>query len=218
MRRLRFRHSLGMKRRLLNLLTALSLLLCVAVCVLWVRSYTRPEAMTYARPRSGEFEVKGVSLSGGIIGYSSMTSRRPAVPIGLHWFPTIYHAPDVSRIYPTFGLPRSAILAYGPRPGLVTGTVPCWIPALLTAILPALWIARRRTRRRRNRAAHGLCPSCGYDLRATPGRCPECGTGPAVQRAALDSVRAVGALNSADGGTGIGPSTGPHPGGESCVR
>ena len=28
-----------MKRRVLNLLTALSLLLCVAVCVLWVRSY-----------------------------------------------------------------------------------------------------------------------------------------------------------------------------------
>jgi hypothetical protein len=28
-----------MKRRLLNLLTALSLLLCVAACVLWVRSY-----------------------------------------------------------------------------------------------------------------------------------------------------------------------------------
>src|SRR3982750_1591825 len=27
------------RRRLLNLLTALSLLLCVAVCVLWVRSY-----------------------------------------------------------------------------------------------------------------------------------------------------------------------------------
>ena len=37
-----------MRRRLLNLLTALSLLLCVAVCVLWVRSYGGSEWATYA--------------------------------------------------------------------------------------------------------------------------------------------------------------------------
>jgi hypothetical protein len=38
-----------MKRRLLNLLTALSLLLCVAACVLWVRSYWHCDSIAWGR-------------------------------------------------------------------------------------------------------------------------------------------------------------------------
>ena len=52
--------------------------------------------------------------------------------------------------------------------------VPYWALFLLTAALPALYLVLWRRGRRRSRT--GLCPTCGYDLRATPERCPECGT------------------------------------------
>jgi hypothetical protein len=55
-----------MKRRLLNLLTALSLLLFVAMVVLWVRSYRRALATSLAVPlavpRSVQLPLQGVDL------------------------------------------------------------------------------------------------------------------------------------------------------------
>ncbi|HEY8667490.1 MAG TPA: hypothetical protein VIL86_12545 [Tepidisphaeraceae bacterium] len=61
-------------------------------------------------------------------------------------------------------------------------TLPLWFPGLLFAILPAIWLRRRRIERKRNRV--GFCKTCGYDLRATPLRCPECGTIAAAPAAA----------------------------------
>jgi hypothetical protein len=56
--------------------------------------------------------------------------------------------------------------------------VPHWLLAALAGALPAGRFLSRRRRRRAARAAAGLCPGCGYDLRATPQRCPECGESP----------------------------------------
>jgi hypothetical protein len=49
-----------------------------------------------------------------------------------------------------------------------------WSLCLLMATVPGVWVAA--TLRVRTRRCSGLCPICGYDLRATTDRCPECGT------------------------------------------
>jgi hypothetical protein len=54
-------------------------------------------------------------------------------------------------------------------------------PTLLFAAIAALPGAARMSlhlRRRRRQPPFTNCPSCGYDLRATPARCPECGAVP----------------------------------------
>lgn len=56
-----------------------------------------------------------------------------------------------------------------------------WLAIAVTGILPLIWVASvARSRlaevKARERLGKGICPNCGYDLRATPNRCPECGT------------------------------------------
>ena len=50
------------------------------------------------------------------------------------------------------------------------------LTALLALPLATYFVFTHKRRRAASRLARGLCPRCGYDLRATPERCPECGT------------------------------------------
>jgi hypothetical protein len=61
--------------------------------------------------------------------------------------------------------------------GFLIVTVPYWLLAVLTAVLPAMATARLlRGMKQRRRIARGMCPHCGYDLRGSGGGvCPECG-------------------------------------------
>jgi len=53
--------------------------------------------------------------------------------------------------------------------------VPSWFILMIFSILPArFFLAYRRRRPNGDEGQH--CQYCGYDLRATPHRCPECGT------------------------------------------
>jgi hypothetical protein len=56
-------------------------------------------------------------------------------------------------------------------------TVPLWMLLASSLVIPAARLGYARWEHTRPRP--GCCPTCGYDLRATPHRCPECGAIPA---------------------------------------
>lgn len=62
---------------------------------------------------------------------------------------------------------------------------PLWLPALIFALPPAVYGSMRFFTSTRHRRRHGLCLTCGYDLRASPLRCPECGTATSFSKAAV---------------------------------
>ena len=63
----------------------------------------------------------------------------------------------------------------GPGSGVIV--LPHWLLTAIAALLTA-WSARRLARQiiQRRRLHSNQCPTCGYDLRASPQSCPECGT------------------------------------------
>jgi hypothetical protein len=76
----------------------------------------------------------------------------------------------------TVGQPRGYWRLGGRRLWIIW--TPFWLPVVLTAAPPGFLAMRRFSRRRREqrRLRLGLCPICGYDLRASKDECSECGT------------------------------------------
>ena len=160
-----------MRRHLLNLLTALSLLLCVAVCALWARSYRTRDSLLFGHRPDRRHSV--ISM------YGRLTFQRLDRARGGFASPPGYYAELAQRGYEHRGLRDRSVLgfaAYDSTAGTDTYrafAVPHWAAALAALLPPACRAAGAA--RRRGRGLAGLCPDCGYDLRATPGRCPECG-------------------------------------------
>jgi hypothetical protein len=84
---------------------------------------------------------------------------------------------DRSRGTWAFTIPPSGIYGSPMGASWYSVRIPHRLAALACALPPLCVLAVRALgrRRRRRRLDMGLCPACGYDLRATPDRCPECG-------------------------------------------
>jgi hypothetical protein len=168
-------------RWLVNVLAALSLLLCLAIGVCWAASYAdslpalRPYYVSFCivhlRSSSNQMDYQAL-LYHGIFDFKWIDARRGVITSTDHMN---VHANQFG-----FGMVRAPV---GIAPGFAKpwgreGAVdfPFWF-ALLVVVAAAspVWIACWR---RPGRYGPGLCARCGYDLRATPDRCPECGTIP----------------------------------------
>jgi hypothetical protein len=183
-----------MIRPLINLAAAAALLLTIATCILWSRSYRSSEKITWMRDR-GQSSLR--SAQGHVVFhlYQADRSSRPGDLRGLQYTRDAAN-PATMELLGVFFLcsDASVRLVHWDRGGfawtrrsssntlIVTAVAPFWSVALAAAAPPMGWATLRLRSRRRARIRKncGLCPTCGYDLRATPTRCPECGTIPAT--------------------------------------
>jgi hypothetical protein len=180
-----------MTRRLLNLLTVGSLLVCAAVVVLWVRSFFVSDYVQ--RLRAHEEYLDRFSENYRLATSHSLFLNRGRTELKYltsKWYGDIDGVPApgrvawnhqttaaanegevVSSVWNWLGFDYSVRRVIPRLEDSVSMAFPMWLPAALFAALPATRLCRRLRRR-----MPGCCASCGYDLRATPDRCPECGS------------------------------------------
>jgi hypothetical protein len=187
-----------MRRKLFTLCSAASLLLCVAVCVMALRSRTRTDGcgvylrahVLSAMSEDGVLELAVNNVPSNepsfyrfslpfLAPLASPPPTSQSIPyddtlgtfwdqwqVGQHW-ELLGLSVEQRRLYNAIAKPNDpALLQYA------LGIHYAWWCAA-TLVLPL--VALRRALRRRHRGTAGLCPACGYDVRATPERCPEYG-------------------------------------------
>jgi hypothetical protein len=178
-------------RHLFTLCAAASLVLCVALVVLWARSYRRTD-VAFFNHGSGGFGA--ATLSGGSVVWVNGNNYYADVKDDPGWHAGSWrYASAYGNLSPIERGPRDGdlIAGFGYQHSFreLDGVryqhqvwFPLWLPATLTAVVATIELKRLaplvKHLAKRRPCAPGICPQCGYDLRASPGRCPECGTLP----------------------------------------
>ena len=176
-------------RHCLTIGSVLSVLLCAGILALWARSYWASDHLITVSP------LPGVTITSawGVMTVSWYDTESPITKYYTSragqrswvWISNV-NSPDTG---PPRRL-RELLLDFqiNRGEGIVNPYVRCphWALALAAALPAPLLVSRWRQRRR---ARVGLCPACGYDLRASPERCPECGTVAVSQPATTTAAR-----------------------------
>jgi hypothetical protein len=160
-----------------NGVAALSLVLCVALPGLWVRSYFVVDGLHFKNSRVGTsiYPFRGQLFMGGWLSREFPGRHAPHYqPVSPSRFESDYLGGWLEKPVPRqhllgfwhFDFSRNEAFEH-------MLAIPLWLLMLVTLTPPALWLWRGR--RAIALAAKGRCIACGYDLRATPDRCPECG-------------------------------------------
>ena len=159
-----------MLRRVFSLSALLSLIVLVAICAVWVRSFYRTDQQTRLTP-TAFYEV--MSSAGTVVLY------RLEPPDGeVRWVrPAVTHSVLGTEVI------EGRLARRRPWRLLL---VPYWVPAGFATILPAAWLAARARREAKSRVAQ--CPICGTALSSPDASCPTC---PAVVGARPDSAGSV---------------------------
>jgi hypothetical protein len=166
------------------MIAGVALLSVAAIAVvLWVRSYWVSDwVLLLHRHAPGRITSVGVAtFRGEVAAYyggpngsdygdprDTLVQYNPQQVRGVMIWPYRNLPEGVQRRWLGFGVEANARQRYYEL------VVPGWFVVVTTVTLGLL--AARRARRLRRAGQIGLCPRCGYDVRATPDRCPECGT------------------------------------------
>jgi hypothetical protein len=164
----------GVRRRLSKFAARASLLLFLALGSIGVRSIWYDDSWVLPTPDYSRVTTRDGTVYISWVDNWSHPQTPPGVIrrfAGVEWHDSwIYVSSSYHR--------RRTTVSYSSGSGMIvpgkTFSFPIWPLIALASLWPAMVVVQRVRMAKQFRPGH--CPTCGYDLRATPHRCPECGT------------------------------------------